>query len=343
MTGVVIMNPLVLLLLGFAFIALGLVLFWPGRGSYWKWRRYQRLGERGIIEDALKHMHQLEFEGRRANVDTISGALQVTRNRAAKLVESLEHLGLSETDADGCRLSADGQGEALRIVRVHRLLEQYLAEQTGWDETDWHEQADQQEHFLSADEVDQLAEQMGYPRYDPHGDPIPTAEGEIPQAQGVPLNSLSSANHVVVVHVEDEPDAIYAQLVALGISVGSRLRIIEATPQRIRIAVDGVEHILAPVVAANLTVVELPKDQAPQVAARRLSDLAIGESAEVVDIAPACRGVQRRRLLDLGVVPGTVIQAELESLSGDPTAYSIRGATIALRRRQADWILVTPS
>jgi DtxR family Mn-dependent transcriptional regulator len=60
----------------------------------------------------------------------------------------------------------------------------------------------------------------------------------------------------------------------------------------------------------------------------------------VLDLSPACRGTQRRRLLDLGVVKGTEIEAELSSASGDPIAYRIRGALIGLRREQADWIRI---
>ena len=56
--------------------------------------------------------------------------------------------------------------------------------------------------------------------------------------------------------------------------------------------------------------------------------------------SPACRGVQRRRLFDLGLIPGTVVRAEFTGPGGDPTAYDIRGATIALRRQQAEQILV---
>ncbi len=71
-----------------------------------------------------------------------------------------------------------------------------------------------------------------------------------------------------------------------------------------------------------------------------LSALAPGERGEVVALAAACRGLQRRRLLDLGVVPGTLVTSELRGPSGDPTAYRIRGALIALRREQADTVYV---
>jgi DtxR family Mn-dependent transcriptional regulator len=76
------------------------------------------------------------------------------------------------------------------------------------------------------------------------------------------------------------------------------------------------------------------------VGVERLDALAPGEEAVVVRIGGGVQGAQRRRLLDLGVVPGTVIRAELASASGDPMAYRIRGAVIALRRSQADDILV---
>nr|MBP6669933.1 ferrous iron transport protein A [Gemmatimonadales bacterium] len=73
-----------------------------------------------------------------------------------------------------------------------------------------------------------------------------------------------------------------------------------------------------------------------------LAALRPGESAQVVRIAAACQGPARRRLLDLGVVPGTVITAEYASPGGDPVAYQIRGALIALRRVQAELIQVEP-
>jgi DtxR family Mn-dependent transcriptional regulator len=71
-----------------------------------------------------------------------------------------------------------------------------------------------------------------------------------------------------------------------------------------------------------------------------LADLEIGEQGEVVGISYLCRGIQRRRIMDLGVTPGTVISAEIRSAGGDPTGYGIRGAVIALRKNQAELIQV---
>jgi DtxR family Mn-dependent transcriptional regulator len=144
--------------------------------------------------------------------------------------------------------------------------------------------------------------------------------------------------------LEDEPEVVYAQLVAEGLHLGQIVRIIESTPQRVRFWTNGNEHVLAPIVASNISVTPLTRleerESEDEAGKERLSALALGETAEVVAISRASRGADRRRLLDLGIVPGTKITAETRSPSGDPTAYNIRGALIALRQNQADLIKI---
>lgn len=105
-------------------------------------------------------------------------------------------------------------------------------------------------------------------------------------------------------------------------------------------AVEREEQARAPEVAARVPSVSLAERVPPPASSRRLSELPLGGRARVLSIAPACRGLQRRRLLDLGLVPGTVVSAELKGAAGGPTAYRIRGAVIALRRAQADQIQI---
>ncbi len=123
------------------------------------------------------------------------------------------------------------------------------------------------------------------------------------------------------------------------------MRLTEISSQRLRFWAGGEEHILAPVVAANISVVPLPKEQVTTAAAaipgQPLTNLNLGQTGQVVNISPLCRGQERRRLMDLGILPGTAITAEMRSPSGDPTAYLIRGALIALRREQANLINIT--
>ncbi len=72
----------------------------------------------------------------------------------------------------------------------------------------------------------------------------------------------------------------------------------------------------------------------------RLSSLKPGELGKIVSILPECAGPERRRFMDLGIVPGTIVSAEFNSPGGDPTAYSIRHSLIGLRKEQADYIMI---
>jgi DtxR family Mn-dependent transcriptional regulator len=103
---------------------------------------------------------------------------------------------------------------------------------------------------------------------------------------------------------------------------------------------DGDEHVVAPVVAANVSVQPLP-DTVDTEPSDRLTDLRPGEQAQVAGISRALRGPDRRRLMDLGFVPGTVVGVDMAAPSGDPVAYRVRGALIALRRDQARMIFIT--
>jgi DtxR family Mn-dependent transcriptional regulator len=122
-----------------------------------------------------------------------------------------------------------------------------------------------------------------------------------------------------------------------------QVRVLESSPGRIRLEADAEEHVLAPAVATNLWVEETAEERPAEDGFERLSALALGERATVVGISARCRGVERRRMLDLGLVPGTVVEAELRSPGGDPTGYRVRGGVIALRREQADRIHVQRS
>ena len=323
---------------------IGLVLgflFWPQTGYFWKYLRVRRLTDRVSIEDALKHLFDFAYRGQSATLESLAGALEMSKNAVANLVLRAESLGVFESRNGALQLTSAGRAYALRVIRVHRLWEHHLAEETGVTEEEWHRIAEDREHDLAEMDANRLAENMGNPAFDPHGDPIPTASGDIAPKKGFPLPGLPVGCPAAIVHIEDEPEAIFAQLLAEGVQLGTRIEIIESTPERILFWANGEEHILAPIVATNISVVETPEIKSESEEANEpLSALSIGESGRVVSISRRARGLERRRLLDLGILPGTMIEAEMKSPSGDPTAYKIRGATIALRREQADQIRI---
>jgi DtxR family Mn-dependent transcriptional regulator len=321
--------------------ALLVALFWPVRGWFWRLAHALRATERVHTEDALKHMHDCEYGQQPCTLQGLAGALDLSDSQTEALLSGLEERGLAEAEDDAWTLTPEGRTYALRVVRIHRLWERYLSEETGLEPAEWHVEAHRLEHRTSPEQADALAARMGHPRYDPHGDPIPTAGGEIVPPQGQPLPELPVDRWAEIVHMEDEPEAVYAQLVAERLHRGMRVRILEVSAQRIRFETETDEHVLAPIVAANLTVAPLPEEETVEADLARLSSLEIGEEARVVGIAAGCRGAERRRLLDLGVIPGSVVAAEMRSPGGDPVAYRIRGAVVALRREQADLIHVS--
>jgi DtxR family Mn-dependent transcriptional regulator len=296
--------------------------------------------ERVFTEDALKHLHDWEYLGKPSSLEGLAGGMELSRAKTVKLVARLESLGLVRSDGRGLPLTEAGRGYALRIIRSHRLWERYLADRTSVKPGDWHDRAEQREHTLTPEAVEQLDAQMGHPRYDPHGDPIPTADGELPPRAGVALTAMKPGDRGLVLHLEDEPREVYDQLVAAGLAPLMEVRVLATSQNRMRFTADGNELVFEPVIATNITVNPLPAGDEKDALSETLVALRPGESAVVLRISPACRGAQRRRLLDLGLIPGTMVRAELEGAMRDPMAYEIRGALIALRKHQAEWIYI---
>jgi DtxR family Mn-dependent transcriptional regulator len=324
------------------------LLFWPRRGLVPQLLRWRRAGARVSMEDALKHLYKMERSGGSPSMASLAGAVGVGQQGAAKVLELLHGAGLV-TDERPLQLTDEGRRYALRIIRTHRLWERFLADRTGVNPDDWHEAAEEREHYLSEADADRLAARLGHPRYDPHGDPIPTASGEIPPPTGVPLTHLGPGERGKVTHLEDEPASLYQRLLAVGLSPGLSITVVSREGSRVRVHADDRDFELDALAAENVTVTRAGGEHAVAAAPTpggtvattlTLAELRHGEVAEVVGLAPICQGIQRRRLLDLGVVPGTRVTAELTSLGGDPVAYLIRGALIALRGEQQRWIRI---
>lgn len=337
-------DPLLSLTFAAALTAVGLLVFWPERGLYWRWQRTSEMTERVMTEDALKHIQSCETHAQKPSLESLAGVLTVSTGQAAEVLAALEEHKLIEMDGASFKLTAAGREYALRIIRAHRIYEQYLAENTGYDEAEWHTKAHQLEHRLSPEDVEKLAHQLGNPTHDPHGDPIPMADGTVvyPEDRTV-LTKLDPDTLARIVHMEDEPEAIYAQLVAEGLYVGQEVRLLEASSRRVRFWAGDDEHLLAPILAANIAVIPVTeKPEEDQLPGQPLTNLETGQEARVVALSPRIRGAERRRLMDLGLLPGTTIKVELASAGGDPIAYRVRGAVIALRKSQAQLIIVCP-
>lgn len=296
--------------------------------------------QRTLTEDILKQLYHVEQSKGKATLDNLSGALQLKRRTILPVVEKMTSKRLVSFNDSQIRLTEAGREYAIKIVRIHRLYEKYLAERTGYKASEWHNLAEKMEHELSDEQALKLDSFLGNPMFDPHGDPIPNESGEVNKVKWVPLPSYSVNEPGKITHIEDEPNVIYQQILDKRLFIGSHVKLIKTDNNEVTFICEGEEHKFSNIVAANIHVEPLSEDEIFEENAVRLSALEYGETAEIIGLSKECRGANRRRLLDLGILPGTVVQIDLKSPLQDPVAYRVRNTSIALRNTLADLILI---
>ena len=333
-------DPLILIIIGITILAILTWIAWPKRGFLDYLSRIRLNNQRVQLEDALKFLFDCEYKNIAPDVHSLAGNLNISADQASKLIENLMGLGLVRMTNRNISLTDSGRSYSLRVIRVHRIWERYLADETGVSEIDWHPEADRVEHFITPAQAEKMAAQLGNPVFDPHGDPIPSPEGEIPDHKGKVLTHLEEGEIGHIIHIEDEPKSIYQQLTVMGLYPGMQVYVTDVTGDKITFAADGNEFTLTPLFASQITVDLVAEEVKVKPKYDLLSSLMVGEAGVVMGISHNCRGLQRRRLMDLGIVPGSLITADIKSASGDPIGYKILGATIGIRKKQADMIFI---
>ena len=317
-------------------------MLWPARGLLARDRQRRASAGRVRQEDALKHICKTEASGRRPTLQSVAGALHLRSEAAAGLLRGMEQHGLVSYSSGDLCLTENGRRAGLHVIRAHRLWECYLADQTGLREDEWHACAERREHLMTPAEADALSVQLGNPTHDPHGDPIPSAGGVLEPDAGQPLAALGVGESALLLHIEDEPENLYAQVVAQGLRVGMNVRMLEKNEARVRFLAGGEERVLVPILAHQIEVLPL-REPDPEESAQNLAGFVPGQRVTVLGLSRSCRGQERRRLLDLGFVADTDVTVDMISPSGEPTAYRVRGTLIALHREQAKLVMVKPA
>ncbi|GAB4569824.1 MAG: hypothetical protein Fur0017_15330 [Anaerolineales bacterium] len=325
-----------------AVITLLILIFLPHVGLLALYKNYRAAYIREQVEDALKHLLDREQQGRHASPESLGGTLNLPRAKVTSLIEDMESQGLIESRGNEVHLTANGERWALHVVRAHRLWERYLADEARMPLEKVHNEAQRREHSLTEAQLNELDAALGHPTHDPHGDPIPTREGKMNRAEGMSITAWQADRPARVVHLEDEPALAFQQILAAGLRLGQDIRIIEKTPNRYVLSDGENEYRLAPAVASNIHVAALPESEMLRREAIPLFELEHDQRGEIVTLDEAVQGFTRRRFLDLGLTPGTVIYPELKNFFGDPRAYRVRGTLIALRKDQAAQIWVKP-
>jgi DtxR family Mn-dependent transcriptional regulator len=187
----------------------------------------------------------------------IADRLEVSPASASAMVKRLEALGLVTREPyHGVRLTAAGQRVALEVVRHHRLLELYLAEALGmsWDRV--HAEAEVLEHAISPELSELIATKLGNPTHDPHGDPIPTRDGEIDEPPTRSLADLAAGDRGVFARVSDSNPDMLRYLSERGIAPGDELELLGREPfgGPLTVRTGGREHPLGDQLARAMRV-----------------------------------------------------------------------------------------
>jgi DtxR family Mn-dependent transcriptional regulator len=184
------------------------------------------------VQDYAKAVYALESRGDDAVSTTdLAERLGVTPGSVSAMVRKLSDLGLVEHEPyRGVRLTDKGRRVALEVLRHHRLLELFLAQELGMSWERVHAEAEVLEHVLS-DELEQLiAARLGDPTVDPHGDPIPTAEFGIEECQTHSLDELTPGVTGRFVRVSDSDPEMLRYLAEHGITIGECLEVVDRQP-----------------------------------------------------------------------------------------------------------------
>ncbi|MVN87710.1 MarR family transcriptional regulator [Deinococcus sp. HMF7620] len=176
-------------------------------------------------EDYLKHLYVLGQAGK-VNTQALATALEVAPASVTGMLRKLAEQGLvSHAPYQGAQLTAEGERVALEVLRHHRLLELFLHRALGVPLDEVHEEAERLEHALSERLEARIAAWLGDPTHDPHGDPIPTVDGELPAQPQRRLSQLASGDAAIVARIPDDDAAQLRALMAAGLTPGAPLRV----------------------------------------------------------------------------------------------------------------------
>ncbi|QDX41868.1 metal-dependent transcriptional regulator [Salarchaeum sp. JOR-1] len=185
-----------------------------------------------VMEDYLKTIYMLQREhGPPVRTSTVADALDVTSPTVTSMLEKLEDRGfVTREKYKGVELTEDGDAVALEVLRHHRLLEAYLAEHLDYEWSEVHDEADALEHHISEEFERRVADALGDPRVDPHGDPIPSADLTLTEDDTVSLAGSEPGDEVVVARVSDRDDEELRYLSEVGVEPGTTLTVSDTTP-----------------------------------------------------------------------------------------------------------------
>lgn len=209
-------------------------------------------------ENYLKALFHLTSEKSEAGTNELAAHLNVKPASANDMLKKLKEKKLISYEKYGkISLSNSGRKQAIQIIRKHRLWETFLYEKLNftWDEV--HDVAEQLEHIDSPKLIEQLDKLLGFPEFDPHGDSIPNAKGEIKTQTRKTLSQIPVGKHCKLVAVKDNSASFLQYVVKVGLGLSSKIKIIsrQEFDGSLEIEVNGLKSAVSQKFADNIYVI----------------------------------------------------------------------------------------
>lgn len=184
------------------------------------------------VENYLKAIYKLENRaGDRVKTKGLADELEISLPSVTSMIKSLSEEGLVDYEKyRGVTLTDDGKKLALKVIRKHRLVELFLVETLGytWDEV--HAEAERLEHAISDELAYRMESFLSFPKFDPHGDPIPSADGTIQESIAVSLDQVEPGSQVTMERVLDQDPEMLRYLDRIALTPGKAFRVRERLP-----------------------------------------------------------------------------------------------------------------
>jgi DtxR family Mn-dependent transcriptional regulator len=165
---------------------------------------------------------------------TPTAIAEMLKNNPASVIDMIKKLSdkklIDYDKREGVKLTENGLNDAIQIVRKHRLWEVFLLEKLNYNWDEIHDIAEELEHIQDDTLADRLDKFLGFPEYDPHGDPIPKANGKVPKSFSVTLANVKDGATCRVAAVKDTSSTFLQYLLKLNIGIGTSIRLVEKIP-----------------------------------------------------------------------------------------------------------------
>jgi len=209
-------------------------------------------------EDYLKHIYRLQSSGSHANTGSLAAILGISPASVSEMVGKLSAEGwITNKPYHGFQLTKKGEKIAVNLVRKHRLIEVFLQQHLKYEWDEVHSDAEKLEHVVSDSFVNKLEEYLGFPKYDPHGDPIPDRAGKFSATNYKLLSKSETGKNFVIAKVNDTSKEILQYLAKIGLRLNSNISINEkiAFDGSVLITHEGKKHLLSKTMAELIFVV----------------------------------------------------------------------------------------